>query len=149
MIRPLRTILLSLGIALAIAGAHAADLASPAGVWTTYDDKTGDARGVVRIYEQDGKLFGRIEKSFKPGSQERVCALCTDERKDHSILGLIIMRNMQANGDEYAGGDILDPETGAIYRCKMHLTEHGTRLVLRGYIGFSLLGRTQTWQRQN
>ncbi|HWJ34509.1 MAG TPA: DUF2147 domain-containing protein [Steroidobacteraceae bacterium] len=121
---------------------------SPVGVWKTFDDKTGSARAMVRIYEQDGKLFGRIEQSFAPGSEHRVCAVCSDERKNQPIIGLIIIRNMKADGNEYGGGDILDPESGSVYRCKMHLEQDGTRLILRGYIGFSLLGRSQTWQRQ-
>jgi uncharacterized protein (DUF2147 family) len=126
------------------AAAIAAD--SPIGLWKTIDDKTGAARAIVRIYEQHGLLFGKIEGSFTPGAEHRVCAVCDDERKDQPMLGLIIIRNMKHTDDEYSGGDILDPDTGRVYRCKMHV-EGGTRLVLRGYIGFSLLGRNQTWQR--
>jgi uncharacterized protein (DUF2147 family) len=59
-----------------------------------------------------------------------------------------IIRNLQHEDNEYTGGDILDPESGSVYRCKMHLEQDGTRLVVRGFIGFSLLGRSQTWQRQ-
>jgi uncharacterized protein (DUF2147 family) len=129
--------------------AHAADSASPVGVWRTFDDKTGKARAIVRIYEQGGKLFGRIEQTFTPGGEHRVCVPCTDERKNQPIVGLLIIRNIKRNGDEYSGGDILDPESGSVYRCKMHLEQDGARLVLRGYIGISLLGRSQTWQRQS
>jgi uncharacterized protein (DUF2147 family) len=100
----------------------------------------------VRIYEQNARLFGKIEGSFTPGVEHRVCEVCTDERKGQPMLGLIIIRNMKHTDDEYTGGDILDPDTGSVYHCKMHV-EGGTRLVLRGYIGFSLLGRNQTWQR--
>jgi len=121
----------------------------PIGVWKTFDDKTGNARALVRIYEQDGKLFGRIEQSFTPGAEHRVCAECTDDRKNQPIIGLVIIRNMKQSGNEYNGGDILDPESGSVYRCKMHLEQDGTRLILRGYIGFSLLGRSQIWQRQS
>jgi uncharacterized protein (DUF2147 family) len=121
----------------------------PIGVWKTFDDKTGNARALVRIYEEDGKLFGRIEQSFTPGSEHRVCAVCTDERKNQPIIGLIIIRNMKRSGSEYNDGDILDPESGSVYRCKMHVEQEGTRLILRGYIGFSLLGRSQIWQRQS
>ncbi|MGA2187381.1 MAG: DUF2147 domain-containing protein [Steroidobacteraceae bacterium] len=128
---------------------YCADASSPIGVWKTFDDKTGKARAIVRIYDQDGKLFGRIEQSFTPGADHRVCVPCTDERKDRAIIGLIIIRNMKQDGNEYNGGDILDPESGSVYRCKMHLEKDGTRLVLRGYIGFSLLGRSQTWERQD
>ena len=131
------------------AAAHAAESTSPAGLWKTFDDKTGKPRAIVRIYEQDGKLFGRIEQSFTPGAETRVCVPCTDERKNQPIIGLVIIRNIKRDGNEYSGGDILDPESGSVYRCKMHLEQGGTVLVLRGYIGFSLLGRTQTWQRQS
>ncbi len=131
------------------APASAADPMSPLGVWKTFDDKTGNARAIVRIYELDGKLLGRIEQSFTPGAEKRVCAVCTDERKDQPIIGLIIIRNMKPDGSEYAGGDILDPESGSVYRCKMHVDKDGTHLLVRGYIGFSLLGRSQTWQRQS
>ncbi|HEY3850913.1 MAG TPA: DUF2147 domain-containing protein [Steroidobacteraceae bacterium] len=121
---------------------------SPIGEWKTFDDKTGQARAIVRIYEQDGKVFGKIERSLTPGAEHRVCTACTDYRKDQPMLGLIIIRNMKPTDDGYAGGDILDPESGSVYRCKFHLEEGGAKLVLRGFIGISLLGRTQIWQRQ-
>jgi uncharacterized protein (DUF2147 family) len=93
-------------------------------------------------------LFGKLEQSFLPGAESRVCAVCTDDRKNQPIIGLIIIRNMQRDNDGYGGGDILDPESGSVYHCKLHLEQDGSRLVVRGYIGFSLLGRSQTWQRQ-
>ena len=130
----------------AAADAAAAGAGSPIGLWKTIDDKTGAARAIVRIYEQDGRLFGKIQSSFKPGAAQRLCDVCTDERKDQPIIGLIIIRNMKRADDEYSGGDILDPETGSVYHCKMHV-EGGTRLLVRGYIGFSLIGRNQTWWR--
>jgi uncharacterized protein (DUF2147 family) len=65
------------------------------------------------------------------------------------MLGLIIIRNMKRTDDGYGGGDILDPDTGTVYRCKLHVDATGTKLVVRGYIGISLLGRTQTWERQS
>jgi uncharacterized protein (DUF2147 family) len=128
---------------------RAADLSTPIGTWKTIDDKTGKERALVRIYAQDGLLFGRIEHTFTPGGETRVCVPCTDERKNQPIIGLVVVRNMKPDGAEYAGGDILDPESGSVYRCKMHLAENGTRLVVRGYLGFALFGRSQTWQRQN
>jgi uncharacterized protein (DUF2147 family) len=128
--------------------AHAGpDPNSPVGLWKVIDDKTGAARAIVRIYEQDAKLFGRLVSSFTPGAETRVCTKCTDERRNQPILGLVLIRNMKADGSEYDGGDILDPDSGSIYRCRMHV-EGGTRLIVRGYLGISLLGRSQTWQRQ-
>jgi uncharacterized protein (DUF2147 family) len=130
-------------------GSVAADAMSPVGLWKTIDDKTGRERAIVRVYADRGLLFGRIEHSFVPGAETRVCVPCSDARKNQPIIGLLIIRNMKADGGEYSGGDILDPESGSVYRCKMHLEEDGTHLVVRGYIGIALLGRTQIWQRLN
>jgi uncharacterized protein (DUF2147 family) len=51
-------------------------------------------------------------------------------------------------GDEYQGGEILDPENGKVYRVKMNLQDRGRTLHVRGFIGFSLFGRTQIWIRE-
>jgi uncharacterized protein (DUF2147 family) len=131
------------------AASQAADPQSPLGLWKTVDDKTSMPRAMVRIYLQDGKYFGRIEQSFAPGAETRVCSVCTDERKNQPIIGLLIIRNVTLRDGEYGGGDILDPDTGSVYRCKFHLDKDGTVLVVRGFIGISLLGRTQTWHRQS
>ena len=128
---------------------RAADAQSPLGLWKTVDDKTGMPRAMVRIYLQDGKYFGRIEQSFAPGAETRACSVCTDERKNQPIIGLLIIRNVTLRDGEYGGGDILDPDTGSVYRCKFHLEKDGTVLVVRGFIGISLLGRSQAWQRQS
>src|ERR1700691_5204094 len=146
----LRTALLCLVsfAALQVIAAHAEALSSPIGRWKTFDDKSGEARGIVRIYEQDGKFFGRLEQSFTPDAEPRVCSVCTDERKNQPIIGLMIIRNVKLENGEYGGGDILDPDTGSVYRCKFHLEQGGTRLAVRGFIGFSLLGRSPTWRRQ-
>jgi uncharacterized protein (DUF2147 family) len=132
----------------ALCAAAAETGTSPLGVWKTYDDKTGQAKALVRIYESEGRLFGKIVQSFRPGAETRVCVPCSDERKDQPIIGLVIIRNMKRDGDDYDGGDILDPESGSVYHSKMHLEQDGARLVVRGYIGFPLLGRSQTWERQ-
>jgi uncharacterized protein (DUF2147 family) len=126
----------------------AADAESPIGLWKTFDDSTGIARALVSIYEKDGRLFGRIEKVVQAKSDNEVCAACKDERKNQPIIGLVIIRNIEKQGDAYGGGDILDPESGSVYRCKMRLEQGGTRLTVRGYIGFSFIGRSQSWQRQ-
>jgi len=129
--------------------ASAEDLNSPIGLWKTIDDNTGKPRGLVRIFEQDGKLFGRLEKSFKPGSENERCEKCTDARKNQPIFGLLIIRDMVRAEDDYRGGDILDPENGSVYRCKLKLDDDGKKLRVRGFIGFSLIGRTQVWEREN
>jgi len=129
--------------------AAAAGSQSPLGLWKTFDDKTGMPRALVRIYLQDEKYFGRIEQSFTPGAETRVCSVCKDDRKNQPIIGLLIIRNVTLHDGEYGGGDILDPDSGSVYHCKFHLESDGSVLVVRGFIGFSLLGRSQTWRRQN
>ena len=127
---------------------HAADDASPIGLWKTVDDHTGKPRSVVRIYEEGGRLFGRIERGFDTREQDRVCDKCTDERRDKPLRGMVIMRNLRAEDGGYADGDILDPDNGTVYRCKIRLEEGGRKLVVRGYVGISLFGRSQTWERE-
>jgi uncharacterized protein (DUF2147 family) len=120
---------------------------SPAGLWKTFDDRTHKARGVVRIFEENGALSGRIESSFIPEEEKERCDKCSGDRKGAPIIGLVIMRGVRKHGSEYDGGDILDPETGSVYKCKMTLSSDGEKLFVRGYLGVSMLGRTQTWVR--
>ena len=127
--------------------AYGVDVTSPVGLWKTVDDKTGNAGAVVRIYESDVRFFGKIEQLFKPGAESFLCVACTDERKNKPIVGLIIIRNIMAGDRSYSGGDILDPDSGTVYRCNFHLDKDGSVLIVRGYIGFSLLGRSKTWHR--
>lgn len=122
--------------------------ASPIGWWETIDDKTGKPTAVVEIFEKDAKLFGRIEQILTGDDAASVCVACKDERKNQPIVGMIIIRDLKPAGAEYSGGDILDPESGSVYRCKMHLDNHGTQLIVRGYIGVAFLGRSQTWHRR-
>jgi uncharacterized protein (DUF2147 family) len=145
----IRAALLTLVLgALTPVASQSAELPSPIGLWKTIDDATGNAGALVRIYEKDGKLFGRIEKLFKAAAQTPVCTACKDQRKNQPLIGLVIIRDLERQGDGYGRGDILDPDSGSVYRCKMHLEQQGARLIVRGFIGFSIIGRSQTWQRQ-
>lgn len=116
------------------------------GQWKTIDDKTGEAKSIVEISEKGGKAFGKVIKIFDPNKQDAVCSECdkNDSRKDQKILGMEILRNMEKKGNEWTNGRILDPNNGSEYKCTMRL-ENG-KLHVRGYIGFSLLGRTQIWE---
>ena len=121
---------------------------SPVGTWKTIDDKTSQTRSVVRIYEQDGQLFARIEQNLTRGEENRICAKCTDDRKDQPIVGLVFMRNVKLLDGEYQDGDILDPENGSVYRCKLRLEDGGRKLRVRGFLGVSLFVRSQVWERE-
>ncbi len=121
---------------------------SPLGAWRTVNDKTGKPRAIIRVYEEHGLLYGRVEASLNPQTAGRLCDLCKDERKGKPIVGMVLMRGLRKHGEEWDGGDILDPDTGSIYRCKIRLLEGGGKLLVRGYLGISLLGRSQTWIRE-
>jgi uncharacterized protein (DUF2147 family) len=120
---------------------------SPVGLWRTIDDHTHRPRGVVRIYQENGSFVAKIETSFDPEERVARCEKCSDDRKNAPIMGLVIMRGITKHGSEYTGGEILDPDTGSIYRCRFTLSSDGGKLFLRGFLGISLLGRTQTWVR--
>ena len=132
----------------ALSAALAQDLSSPVGRWQTVDDKTGKPSGVVRIYEQNGTLYGNIEKIFDPARAGFNCVACTDDRKGKPLLGLNIIRGLKRDGDAWSGGTVIDPETGSVYKASARLDDGGRKLVLRGYLGISLLGRSQTWVRE-
>jgi len=127
-----------------------ADTNSPVGLWRTIDDNTGKERSLVRITEADGVLEGKVEKIFdQPGDDpQHLCRKCEGERKDKPVLGMTILWGMKRHGEEYSGGEILAPKSGQIYRCHMRVTDGGKKLEVRGYIGISLFGRSQTWLRE-
>ena len=129
---------------------RAADSAStPAGRWRTFDDKiAGKAKAIIVLYEEKGLLFGRVETLVDPDAV-KICDKCGDERKGRPVTGMVVVRRMKKDGDEYTGGDILDPKSGSVYRCKMRLVDQGRKLTVRGYLGFSLFGRSQTWIRDD
>jgi len=123
--------------------------ASPVGVWQTIDDETGKERSIVRITEVNGELQGVVEQIFdQPGDDPKhLCDKCKGDRKDKPIVGMTILWGLKQNGKEWSGGEILDPKKGRIYRCKLTPSGDGKQLDVRGFIGFALIGRTQTWHR--
>jgi uncharacterized protein (DUF2147 family) len=133
-----------------LAGAALADTSSPAGVWKSIDDKTKNERSIIRITEVNGEFKGVVEKIYdQPGDDPaHLCKECKDERKDKPIVGMTILWGLKKDGDGWSGGEILDPKNGKIYRAKMSLSEDGKSLKVRGFIGISLIGRTQTWHRE-
>jgi uncharacterized protein (DUF2147 family) len=127
-----------------------ADDASPVGLWKNIDDVSGKPKALIRIGDNKGELEGRIEKLFRPADQDQnpKCVKCEGVNKDQPILGMVFMSGLRKAGDEYAGGQILDPDNGKLYRARMTLVEGGKKLDVRGYIGVPLFGRSQVWLRQ-
>jgi uncharacterized protein (DUF2147 family) len=120
-------------------------------LWRTIDDKTGKEKSLVRIVETNGELRASIEKLFREPHEEPNpnCDKCPGERKNKPVLGMMIMTGLKKAGSEFEGGEILDPANGKIYRVKMWTAEGGKKLNVRGFIGVSLLGRTQVWIRED
>lgn len=123
---------------------------SPVGLWKTIDDKTGKVKSLVRITEAGGEFQGKIEKLFREADQDQnpKCDKCEGSNKDQPLLGLTILFGIKKDGDDYGGGKILDPANGKLYSSKLKLIENNKKLDVRGYIGMPMLGRTQTWIRE-
>lgn len=115
------------------------------GKWKSVDDDSGKVVGIVNIYEEKGKIYGTVEEITLEADRNKRCTNCTGEDKNKPILGLTVIKGLVKDGDEYYG-HILDPKYGKLYKCYIRL-ESPNKLKVRGYIGFSLLGRTQYWHR--
>ena len=134
--------LVMLALVLGVAPALALD--SPVGKWNTVDDKSGKVRSEVQIYEQGGKLFGKITSLTEPNDEQgkpRICIHCTGADHNQPVVGLIIIRDIAPGGDRFKGGTVLDPENGKVYKAELWI-EDG-KLKVRGYLG--PFYRTQTW----
>ncbi len=119
------------------------------GLWQAIDQDTGQPTGWFLIRDHDGIYDGTIVKMYlKPGeSMSVVCDRCTDDRHDKPWLGLDIIRGMKRDGLHYEDGTILDPRYGQVYSAMMNLSPDGQSLIVRGYLGISLLGQNQYWTR--
>lgn len=125
-----------------------ADNGSPVGVWRNVDDVSGKPRALIRITESNGALQGKIEKVFLAPNESGKCEKCEGALRNAPVVGLVILSGLKKDGGEYTGGQILDPDNGKVYSSKISLTDNGKKLSVRGFIGVSMLGRTQIWQRQ-
>lgn len=124
---------------------HAADPAE--GRWKTIDDQTGQAKSIVEIKQNaNGTLSGRIVELLNPSKPNPACDKCKDDRKNKPITGMEIIRGMKKDGDAYAGGTILKPDEGKVYKSKMKLIDGGGKLEVSGCIAF--ICKSQVWLRQ-
>lgn len=129
------------------AGSLADPATSPVGLWQSFTD-TGKPTGHIRITEQNGLLQGVIERGLPADPEDKRCTACKGERKDQPMQGMKIIWDVRQEDSEFAGGEILDPFNGNIYRVKLTLEEGGKVLKVRGFVGLSVFGRTQKWLRE-
>ena len=127
--------------------ASAQSLDTPVGLWKNIDDETKQPKALIRIEERAGALIGHIEKILTD-KVDAVCEKCADARKDKPVQGMTILSGLKKDGDEWAGGEILDPNNGKVYKVRLKLAEAGRKLDVRGYIGIPAVGRTQIWLRE-
>ena len=129
--------------------ATTASAQTAAGVWRQVDDSTGKVGALVTIVEEGGIFKGRISRLFPdPGDDPNpLCKNCPGEKLNAPMLGLVFIEGMRRSGLDYDGGTILDPESGNVYSASMKLSPDDTKLTVRGYLGVSILGRSQTWTR--
>ncbi len=129
-----------------VMGAFVAQAQTVTGKWKTIDDETGEPKSIVEIYEKNGKIYGKVIEILNPAKKDAKCTNCKGDEKDKPILGLVIIKGLSKDGSEWNGGQILDPNKGKSYKCTISL-DGKDKLNVRGYVGISLLGRTQTWHR--
>lgn len=119
----------------------------PVGTWKTIDDETHQAKALIQISEDGhGVLSGKIVKLLQ--HPDAVCEKCEGALKGKPDLGMTILWGLKPEGSAWSGGHILDPKSGKVYSAKMKLIEGGKKLEVRGFLGISLLGRSQIWERQ-
>ena len=142
--------LLLLALPLSAISQNMAAQNTPVGTWTTIDDKTQKPKSVVEIYQaKDGSLAGRVTEILQSDrGPNPVCDKCSGDRKDKPVKGMVILWGIRQKGDTWEGGQILDPKNGKVYSVKVTPVEGGKKLDVRGFMGFSMLGRTQTWVRR-
>ncbi|AUP78034.1 DUF2147 domain-containing protein [Flavivirga eckloniae] len=115
------------------------------GKWRTIDDVSKEAKSIVEIYKENGKIFGKIVQILNPEKKDALCKKCLGDEKDKPVLGLVLIKNMERDGEYYENGTIFDPEKGKTYKCRLGLTDNPNILQVRGYIAF--LYATQYWER--
>jgi uncharacterized protein (DUF2147 family) len=117
------------------------------GVWLNKDK---DAK--IQIYKKGNEYFGKIVWLLNPkdesGVDKKDKENPEDKLKSRQIFGLEILKDFKYNsGDkQWDGGKIYDPKSGKTYSCKITIKDKSS-INVRGFIGVSLLGRTDIWTK--
>lgn len=119
------------------------------GGWHTVDDETGDVNSLVTLsLAKNGTLLGVISKILKKDIGDGLCDKCDGDKKNQPIEGMQFIWDVKKIAEgEWEDGKLLDPDSGTIYHGNITLTDNPNELEVRGYVGISLFGRSQTWRR--
>ncbi len=117
------------------------------GKWKTIDDRTGNPKGIIEVYQKDGKMHGKIIEILEEGKEDFLCKKCDGDLKDKPVVGMVILQNAEKHHNgEWKGNYLFDPEQAMTFRCKIWLNpDNLNELKVRGYLAF--IYRTQTWLR--
>lgn len=100
--------------------------------------------GKIEIYKTGNKYFGKIISGDKPSKDAKNPK---PELRNRDVIGMVFLTNFIYADKQYQDGEIYDPTSGKTYSCKMWMENQN--LKVRGFLGFSLLGRTETFDRIN
>lgn len=137
----------ALACALSTAAAH---VVSPKGVWRTLDDRSGEARLIVRVFAENDEVKGTVEKIVpRAGDAPEIrCEKCEGKQRAQPVLGMLVLWGFRYKDGDYKGGQLLDPDDGKIYRCIMRVADDGSKLTVRGFPGLSFTARSWTFVRE-
>jgi len=108
------------------------------GYWETLDNKTNKPAGILKIWRDHGKFYGKIVKSYTE---------CSSKPSANSSVGKTILRDLQYRKGSYVNGRIVDPRSGDDYSVRVRVVNNGEALQVRGFLGIALLGKTMVWPR--
>lgn len=118
------------------------------GIVGKWADHKGEAK--VMIYKKGEQFFGKLywlkDPYDKDGRVRKDEKNPEPEKRDRELEGLEILRNFTYQNGVWTGGKIYDPRSGKTYDCKLSLSGEG-KLSIRGYLGFSWIGKTETMVR--
>jgi uncharacterized protein (DUF2147 family) len=124
------------------------------GYWKAIDKDSGKTQSIFRIWEDKGKLVGKIVKTFpKPngGKAQEICTECPGAQKDKPVLGLIFLWGLEKdkeNPRKWVDGKVLNPEDGKTYNAELEFSPEAKTLTIYGYIKMLVkLGGTNVWKR--
>lgn len=118
------------------------------GDWKTIKKETGEARSIVNIYQENGKIHGKVTRILDETKRDKRCKKCKGKEKNKKIEGLVLLKNFKKEGNKYVDGTIINPSNGKIYNSKLWIDKENPNILnVRGYLGFFY--KTVRWKRAN